>query len=132
MVCIRRSGESGLTQGVLFLLHYEQTIQGTISRFHILLANFWLPFDIGNFLGRDNHRVSLRQLQISKQDNHGVQRKFAFSRRFVRGSVGTPVGIPSISSNHWIHCLAPFILDLGSSRTSDCVRLCYSDHPFGY
>ena len=65
--------------------------------------------------------------QISEQDNHGVQRKFAFSRRFVRGSVGTPVGIPSISSNHWIHCLAPFILDLGSSRTSDCVRLCYSD-----
>ena len=42
MVCIRRSGESGLTQGVLFPLHYEQTIQGTISRFHILLANFWL------------------------------------------------------------------------------------------
>ena len=36
-------------------------------------------------LGRDNHRVSLRQLQISKQDNHGVQRKFAFSRQFVRG-----------------------------------------------
>ena len=93
---------------------------------------FGFPLTSANFLGCDNHRVSLRQLQISEQDNHGVQRKFAFSRRFVRGSVGTPVGIPSISSNHWIHCLAPFILDLGSSRTSDCVRLCYSDHPFGY
>ena len=51
MVCIRRSGESGLTQGVLFPLHYHQTIQGTISRFHILLANFWLPFDVGKFFG---------------------------------------------------------------------------------
>ena len=132
MVCIRRSGESGLTQGVLFPLHYEQTIHGTISGFTFYWPTFGFPLTSANFLGRDNHRVSLRQLQISKQDNHGVQRKFAFSRRFVRGSVGTPVGIPSISSNHWIHCLVPFILDPGSSRTSDCVRLSYSDHPFGY
>ena len=132
MVCIRRSGESGLTQGVLFPLHYHQTIQGTISRFTFYWPTFGFPLTSANFLGCDNHRVSLRQLQISHQDNYGIQRKFAFSRRFIRESVGTPVGIPSISSNHWIHCLAPFILDLGSSRTSDCVRLCYSDHPFGY
>ena len=43
-----------------------------------------------------------------------------------------PESIPSMPSNHWIHSLAPFILDLGSSRASDCVRLCYSDHPLGY
>ena len=42
-----------------------------------------------------------------------------------------PESIPSISRNHWIHCLAPFILDLGSPRASDCERLCYSNHPFG-
>ena len=51
MVRIHRSGESGLTQGVLFPLRYEQTIQGTISRFHNLLANFWLSFDIGLSFG---------------------------------------------------------------------------------
>ena len=79
---------------------------------------FGFPLTSAILLGRDNHRVSLRQLQISKQDNHGVQRKFAFNRQFVRGSVGTPEGIPSISSNHWIHCLAPFILDLGSWKHS--------------
>ena len=43
-----------------------------------------------------------------------------------------PESIPSISSNHWIHCLAPFILNLASSRAPDCARLCYSDHPFGH
>ena len=42
-----------------------------------------------------------------------------------------PEGIPRISRNHWIHCLAPVILDPGSSRASDCERLCYSNHPFG-
>ena len=71
---------------------------------------FGFPLTSAILLGRDNHRVSLRQLQISKQDNRGVQRKFGLSRQFVRGSVGTPEGIPSISGNH----LAPIILDLGS------------------
>ena len=115
MVRIHRSGESVLTQGVLFPLRYEQTGHGTISRFHNYWQTFGFPLTSAFLLGRDYHRVSLRKLQISKQDNHGVQRKFAFSRRFVRGgSVGTPEGIPSISGNHWIHYLAPFILDLGS------------------
>ena len=96
-----------------------------------------------------------RYKQTSKQDNHVVQRKFAFNRQFVWGSVGTPEGIssisgnhwvqcralllwildpesiPSIARNHWIHCLAPFILDLGPSRASDCELLCCSNHPFG-
>ena len=89
MVCIRRSGESGFTQGVLFLLHYEQTIQGIqFPGFTFYWPTFGFPLTSENFLGRDNHRVSLRQLRISKQDNHGVQRKFAFSRRFVRGQSG--------------------------------------------
>ena len=82
--------------------------------FHNLLANFWLSLTYAIFSGRDNHHVALRQLQTSKQDNHGVQRKFAFNRQFVRGSVGTPEGISSISGNRWIQCRAPFILDLGS------------------
>ena len=114
IVRIHRSGESGLIQEVLFVLRYEPTIHGTISRFHNLLANFWLSLTYAILSGRDNQRVSLRQLQTSKQDNHGVQRKFAFNRQFVRGSVGTPEGISSISGNHWIQCRAPFILDLGS------------------
>ena len=114
LVRIHRSGESGLIQEFLFVLRYEPTIHGTSSRFHNLLANFWLSLTYTILSGRDNHRVSLRQLQTSKQDNHGVQRKFAFNRQFVRGSVGTPEGISSISGNHWIQCRAPFILDLGS------------------
>ena len=118
LVRIHRSGESGLIQEVLFVLRYEPTIHGTISRFHNLLANFWLSLTYAILSGRDNHRVSLRQLQASKQDNHGVQRKFAFNRQFVRGSVGTPEGISSISGNHWIQCRAPFILDLGSWKHS--------------
>ena len=157
MVRIHRSGESVLTQGVLFPLRYEQTVHGTISRFHNYWQTFGFSLTSAFLLGRDYHRVSLRQLQISKQDNHGVQRKFAFSRRFVRGgqsgrlkafqafqaTIGfiiwrllfwilDPESIPSISSNHWIHCLALFILNLASSRASDCARLCYSDHPFGH
>ena len=155
LVRIHRSGESGSIQEVLFVLRYEPTIHGTISRFHNLLANFWLSLTYAILSGRDSHRVSLRQLQTSKQDNHGVQRKFAFNRQFVGGQSGRlkafqafqatigfsvgrllswildPESIPSISRNHWIHCLAPFILDLGSSRASDCERLCYSNHPFG-
>ena len=118
LVRIHRSGESGLIQEVLFVLRYEPTIHGTISRFHNLLANFWLSLTYAILSGRNNHRVSLRQLQASKQDNHGVQRKFAFNRQFVRGSVGTPEGISSISGNHWIQCRAPFILDLGSWKHS--------------
>ena len=106
---IHRSGESGLIREVLFVLRYEPTIHGTISRFHYLLANFWLSMTHDILSDRDNHRVSLRQLQTSKQDNHGVQRKFAFNRQFVRGSVGTPEGISSISGNHWIQCREPFI-----------------------
>ena len=106
LVRIHRSGESGLIQEVLFVLRYETTIHGTISKFHNLLANFWLSVTYAILLGRDNHRVSLRQLQTSKQDNHGVQRKFAFNRQFTRGSVGTPEGISSISGNHWIQCRA--------------------------
>ena len=155
LVRIHRPGESGSTQEVLFVLSHEPTIHGTISRFHNSLANFWLSFTYAILSGRDNRCVSLRQVQTSKQDNHVVQRKFAFNRQFVRGSVGTPEGIssisgnhwiqcrapllwildpesiPSISRNHWIHCLAPFILDLGPSRASDCELLCYSNHPFG-
>ena len=147
---IHRSGESGSIQDVLFVLSYEPTIHGTISRFHNSLANFWLSLTYAILSGRDNRRVSLRQVQTSKQDNHGVQRKFAFNRQFVRGSVGTPEGISSISGNHWIqcrapllwildpesipsisrnlwiYCLAPFILDLGPSRASDCELLCFS------
>ena len=57
---------------------------------------FGFPLTSAILLDRDNRRVSLGQLQISKQDNHGVQRKFGFSRQFVRGSVRTPEGIPSI------------------------------------
>ena len=114
LVRIHRSGESGLIREVLFVLRYEPTIHGTISRFHYLLANFWLSMTHDILSDRDNHRVSLRQLQTSKQDNHGVQRKFAFNRQFVRGSIGTPEGISSISGNHWIQCREPFILDLGS------------------
>ena len=141
--------------GSLFVLNYEPTIHGTISRFHNSLANFWLSLTHTILSGRDNRCVSLRQVQTSKQDNHVVQRKFAFNRQFVRGSVGTPEGIssisgnhwiqcrapllwildpesiPSISRNHWIHCLAPFILDPRPSRASDCELLCYSNHPFG-
>ena len=148
LVRIHRPGESGSTQEVLFVLSHEPTIHGTISRFHNSLANFWLSFTYAILSGRDNRCVSLRQVQTSKQDNHVVQRKFAFNRQFVRGSVGTPEGIssisgnhwiqcrapllwildpesiPSISRNHWIHCLAPFILDLGPSRASYCELLC--------
>ena len=155
LVRIHRPGESGSTKEVLVVLSHKPTIHGTISRFHNSLANFWLSFAYAIFSGRDNRCVSLGQVQTSKQDNHVVHRKFAFNRQFVRGSVGTPEGIssisgnhwiqcrvpllwildpesiPSISRNHWIHCLTPFILDLGPSRASDCELLCYSNHPFG-
>ena len=106
---IHRPGESGSTQEVLFVLSHEPTIHGTISRFHNSLANFWLSFTYAILSGRDNRCVSLRQVQTSKQDNHVVQRKFAFNRQFVRGSVGTPEGISSISGNHWIQCRAPLL-----------------------
>ena len=71
--------------GSLFVLTYEPTIHGTISRFHNSLANFWLSLTHTILSGRDNCCVSLRQVQTSKQDNHVVQRKFAFNRQFVRG-----------------------------------------------
>ena len=87
----------------------------TISRFHNVLAIFGFP---SYFFGPWQCSVSLRQVQTSKQDNHVVQRKFAFNRQFVRGSVGTPEGISSISGNRWIQCRAPFILDLGSWKHS--------------
>ena len=88
LVRIHRSGESGSTQEVLFVLIYEPTIHGTISRFHNSLANFWLSLTYAILSGRDNRCVSLRQVQTSKQDNHVVQRKFAFNRQFVRGQSG--------------------------------------------
>ena len=95
--------------------------------FHNLLANFWLSLTYAIFSGRDNHHVALRQLQTSKQDNHGVQRKFAFNVNLFGGQSGRlkafqafqatvgfsvgrlsfwildPESIPSISRNHWIH-----------------------------
>ena len=93
--------------------------------------NSWYNFQVSQFTGQllaflDIRHSSgpwqspciTRQLQTSKQDNHGVQRKFAFNCQFVRGSVGTPEGISSISGNHWIQCRTPFILDLGSWRHS--------------
>ena len=109
LVRIHRPGESGSTQEVLFVLSHEPTIHGTISRFHNSLANFWLSFTYAILSGRDNRCVSLRQVQTSRQDKHVVQRKFAFNRQFVRGSVGTPEGISSISGNHWIQCRAPLL-----------------------
>ena len=75
LVRIHRSGESGATQEFLFVLSYEPTIHGTISRFHNSLANFWLSLTYAILSGRDNRCVPLRQVQTSKQDNHVVQRK---------------------------------------------------------
>ncbi len=99
-----------------FTMNRQSMVQ--FPGFTFYWPTFGFPLTSAILLGRDNHRVSLRQLQISKQDNRGVQRKFAFSRQFVRGSVGTPEDIPSISGNHWIHGLEPFILDLGSWKHS--------------
>ena len=58
--------------------------------------------------------VSLRQVQTSKQDNHVVQRKFAFNRQFVRGSVGTPEGNSSMSRQPWDPVSGAITLDLRS------------------
>ncbi len=137
MVCIHRSGESGLTQGVLFPLHYEQTIHGTISRFHILLANFWLSFDIGHSFGpwqspcitqavtnlKAGQSWGPEKVCLQPSICSGVSRD-AWRHSKHQATIGfivwsllfwilDPESIPSISSNHWIHCLAPFILDLG-------------------
>jgi len=84
--------------------------------------NSWHNFQVSQFTGqllafldtcilsgRDKRCVPLMQVQTSKQDNHVAQRKFAFNRQFVRGSVGTPEGISSISGNHWIQCRAPLL-----------------------
>ena len=93
--------------GSLFLLSRATTIHGTISRFHNSLANSWPSLTYAILSGRGNRCVPLRQVQTSKQDNHVVQRKFAFNRQsIVRGSVGTPEGISSISGNRWIQCQA--------------------------
>ena len=119
MVRIHRSGESVLTQGVLFPLRYEQTVHGTISRFHNLLANIWLSFDIGLSFGPWlSPCITQAVTNLKAGQSWGPEKVCLQPSICSGGSVGTPEGIPSMSGNHWIHYLAPFILDLGSWKHS--------------
>ena len=99
--------------GSLFLLSRATTIHGTISRFHNSLANSWPSLTYAILSGRGNRCVPLRQVQTSKQDNHVVQRKFAFNRQLFGGQSGRLKAFQAFQATDGFS-VRRFTLDLGS------------------